>query len=70
MSKKNETIEKVTAKELIDRYIKLNLSIDKAKECSLIVINEIMLEARWMLYNNYEKRLEFWQKVKQEIENI
>jgi len=43
----------------------------KTRECVLILIDEIISENKLFPYNTiFYERLEFWEKVKQEIEKI
>jgi hypothetical protein len=54
-------------KPVINRVIRKEM----AKQCALITVNEI-LDSCPMYYEGfeYESNLEYWQKVKQEIEKI
>ena len=67
------------AKELVD---KLTLSsnaqdgswmcLDLAKQCALICVDEIIkaIDFDWMQVQNLERQHAYWDKVKQEIENL
>ena len=50
------------AKKLIGRFYFLVGTLEEAKQCALIVVDEILL-------NCYEVMKPFWEEVKQEIEN-
>jgi hypothetical protein len=57
---------KEKAEELVERFTKLEdgeMYIGKAKECALIIVDEI-------LDNCYEVMKPFWLEVKQEIKNL
>jgi len=64
------------AKELIERFNDVDgtdydcqyLSDDMSKQCALICVDEIIKEG----YDNnmYQGRINYWQKVKQEIEKL
>lgn len=43
---------------------------ENAKQCALIVVDEIMHHIRWSLAYGYEKQLEYFQEVKNEIEKL
>ena len=75
------------AKELIVKYQHLNgmnnydhiLSVDKAKQCALISVNEILKDqgninvvigGRTIGKTEKSKKWLFWQQVKQEIEKL
>lgn len=58
---------KEKAKELFDEYFKLThpfYDIDKAKQCALIAVDEILNGSRLFYIEDYK----YWQEVKQEIE--
>ena len=65
---------KEKAIELADKFYKYTSGWnydELAKECALIAVNEIIIEHLFDGSNSYvEKRIEYWQEVKQEIENI
>lgn len=46
------------------------VSFEIGKQCALIAVDEIMHYIRWHLSYGYEKQLEYYQEVKQEIENL
>lgn len=47
-----------------------SIDIIQAKLCVLVAVDEIMHLFRWNLFYGYEKHLEYWQEVKQEIEKL
>ena len=53
------------AKELVDRFIWIDCSSD-AKQCALICVNEMLQE----LPKRFDSEERYWEKVKQEIENL
>ena len=66
---------KEKAKELVDKYldanhtiedwkIDINIDFELAKQCALIAVDELINEAV------YEKQYNYWQEVKQEIERL
>jgi hypothetical protein len=58
---------KEKAKELFDKYTKFQNGYGyeyKAKQCALIAVDELILYAHNNYYHNY------WQEVKQEINNL
>lgn len=70
---------KEKAKELVDSMYNCDKSTPNeamamlyphAKQCALIAVDEIMHYIRWHLSYGYEKQLEYWLEVKQEINNI
>ena len=72
------------AKELYDKYefvyIQNYTSKHEVKQCALIAVDEIMSEANWWHdtssyqestdFEGGEKRLNYWQQVKTEIEKL
>ena len=71
---------KEKAKELVEKflfmyrpsmhppYLKAN---EAAKQCALIAVDEIFEETRDYCEDNYHQdRMNYWQEVKQEIENL
>ena len=62
---------KEKAKELVDKYLDIDskyeyLSYSMAKQCALIAVDEILS----LCWNGNMVAMEYWQKVKQEIEEI
>ena len=69
-AEKNECA-KLEAYSIFDRYFKLGyLSINQCKECSIIAIDEIMIQIRFNLAYGYEKQLIHLNNVKEEIINL
>ena len=61
---------KEKAEELID---KMTMEIGKfnSKQCALIAVDEILLDDMYdMGEEPFEKRIDYWQEVKQEIEKL
>ena len=64
---------KQKAEELVNTYKVANypkLNKDESKKCALVAVDEIIYQIRWNLAYGYEKQLEYWQEVKQEINNL
>ena len=67
---------KQKAKELVDKYNKdiilyWDLSYNQAKKCALIAVDEILDDDMYdMSQELFENRINYWQQVKQEIENL
>ena len=68
--------QKEKAKELVDKFYNVDIisadmmsscNID-AKQCALISVNEIIELDVWNCFN--KEMLEYWQEVKNEIENL
>jgi hypothetical protein len=64
-------IPKEKAKELVDKYLDIDskyeyLSYSMAKQCALIAVDEILS----LCWNGNMVAMEYWQKVKQEIQEI
>ena len=62
---------KEKAKDLVDKYLDIDskyeyLSYSMAKQCALIAVDEILS----LCWNGNMLAMEYWQKVKQEIEEI
>jgi hypothetical protein len=62
---------KEKAKNLVDKYLDIDskyeyLSYSMAKQCALIAVDEILS----LCWNGNMVAMEYWQKVKQEIEEI
>jgi len=64
------------AKELIQKYLNMNdgliqefipIPIEGARQCALIMCDELLSNSTFLLSNG---EIYFWQKVKQEIENL
>ena len=69
---------KEKAIELVNKYWDLNLGWLKCCQCALIAVDEI-LNIQWVhseptcfddLVNEYKSKSDFWNQVKQEIENL
>lgn len=62
---------KEKAEDLIDLYVRdgydLVMSEDMAKRCALIAVNEIIEE---LIVTDFSNRFNYWQEVKQEIEQL
>ena len=62
------------AKELVDKFLKQSLWMYQAKGCALIAVDEIVKECyNWNGSDNVQwetKRFDYWEEVKQEIENL
>ena len=41
-----------------------------AKKCALIAVDELIYHIRWSLAYGYEKQIEYYKEVKQEIEKL
>jgi hypothetical protein len=54
------------AKELVNKFYNEVKYMERAKECALIAVREILNEYWW--HDN--KRHDYWQGVKQEIEKL
>ena len=62
---------KLEAYSIFDKYFKLGyLSINQCKECSIIAVDEIMIQVRFNLAYGYEKQLYHLLDVKNEINKI
>jgi hypothetical protein len=72
------------AKELVDKFLDLDnynnlnldlfcdecgMSTDAAKQCALIAVDEI-LDASMLYFDDLNSYVNFWQQVKQEIQNL
>ena len=56
---------KEKARELVDKYHKIHaINNYEVKQCAIIAVDEIINEAV------YEKQYNYWQEVKQEINNL
>jgi hypothetical protein len=63
---------KEKAEELLDKYIVVSpMYFEQVKQCALIAVDEILHE---LIYKNPSasaiERIEYWQKVKNEIKRI
>ena len=64
---------KEKAKELIQRYISIrrDINLSDAKQCALIAVDEILDAIKNFHYGlEYLNQRDFWEEVKQEIENV
>ena len=69
---------KEKAQELVNKFAKLPeegslmwyLSFEIAKKCALIAVEEIKEAIFWHPFESPNFELEYWQDVKQEIENL
>lgn len=60
------------ANELVDKYTEVIypiINIEKAKQCALIAVDEL-ISIKLLWYQKDTKELNYWQEVKQEIENL
>lgn len=56
---------RLKAKELVDKYHKIHaINNYEVKQCAIIAVDELINEAV------YEKQYNYWQDVKQEINNL
>jgi len=53
-----------------DTYLYGILEHESAKECALIAVDEILEAINWHEFETPNKEIEYWEKVKQEIENL
>jgi hypothetical protein len=44
--------------------------VKRAKQCALIAVDEILTAIDWHEFETPNKQIEYWQEVKQEIENL
>jgi len=61
---------KEKAKELFDKYTKFQNGYGyeyKTKQCALIAVHEIL---KYLELDGFPLEVEYWQKVKHEIENL
>jgi hypothetical protein len=63
------------AKELVDKYYQKcadsSYPDDMAKDCALIAVDEILDDDMYgMEEEHFEKRINYWEEVKQEIEKL
>ena len=69
------------ARELVDRYytiwkplVKTTLTKERAKErskqCALIAVDEILEALNYNEYHINQKKFNYWQEVKEEINNV
>jgi hypothetical protein len=65
---------KEKAEELINKYfnfIYLDLDYEQSKQCALIVVDEILGDIDdSILHPQNKEAIEYWQKVKKEIEKL
>lgn len=63
---------KEKAKELIDKFDKaVNTHTNTPlKKCALIAVDEIFNNIDWHEFETPNKHLEYWEQVKQEINNL
>lgn len=67
---------KEKAEELVNKFIRTNGNAFFAKECALVVVNELVLETAihtdhsFLSSDDNKNRPQFWIKVKQEIEKL
>jgi hypothetical protein len=47
-----------------------SLSIDESKQCALIAVDEIIQAIDWHEFEVPNEQINYWQEVKQEIENL
>ena len=53
-----------------DTYLYNMLEHESAKECALIAVDEILEAINWHEFETPNKEIEYWEKVKQEIQNL
>lgn len=64
------------AKELFNLFFPLveahssEGQIENAKKCALIAVDELIYHIRWNLSYGYEKQIEYYKEVKQEINKL
>lgn len=61
---------KEKAKELYNKMYDYSLFEEEAKRCALIAVEEIKEAIFWHPFESPNFELEYWQEVKQEIENL
>ena len=72
---------KEKARELFSKYLfyfpefyhdemSYDYNVDKAKECALIAVDEIIKAIDWHYYETPNNEIEYWEQVKQEIEKL
>jgi hypothetical protein len=74
---------KEKAKELIEKYLKLDIEIGgqydgyltmkmhDAKECAMVLVEEMIKEHTWKAANAFEKaQLKKWEDVKSELQSL
>jgi ribulose bisphosphate carboxylase small subunit len=62
---------KEKAEELLDKFnLPTGLMSIEIKQCALITVDEMMHQIRFHLAYGYQKQLEYWQQVKNEIEQL
>ena len=61
---------KLKAKELYNKMYDYSLFEEEAKRCALIAVEEIKEAIFWHPFESPNFELEYWQDVKQEIENL
>lgn len=67
--KATELFEKMLSTDKVDNYSFVSYNV--AKKCALICVDEILDDDVYDLSEKlFENRIEYWQEVKQEIENL
>ena len=61
---------KEKANELFGKFYSITGPFTEAKECALIVVDEIIDAVDWHKYEVPNDQLKFWFEVKQEIEKL
>ena len=70
---------KEKAKELVDKYLDITLNVESdddinkytAKQCTLIAVDEIKeVVSLCIPYKDEKSYIDYWQKVKQELEKL
>ena len=61
---------KEKAKELIELFTFSCRDCDNSKISALIAVDEILEAINWHEFETPNKEIEYWEKVKQEIENL
>ena len=71
-----ELTPKEKAKELVEKFAKYSWHDETGfkdgsdKECALIAVDEILNAIDWHQFEAPNKQLEYWEQVKQEINNL
>ena len=63
---------KEKAKELVDKYCDVgSVDLDDAKYCAIVAVEEILEDDMYdMSEELFEKRINYWQEVEQEIKKL
>lgn len=66
--KATELFEKMLSTDKVDNYSFVSNNV--AKQCALICVDELIYHIRFHLSYGYEKQIEYYKEVKQEINNL